>query len=297
MKKKVLIAGGSGLVGTALSKSLQHKGYEVCCLSRRKIDTGYTVYHWDPNKELIDEEALQDAHAIINLAGAGIADGKWTAARKKILIESRTKSTALLVRACNAMEHPSPIFINASAVGYYGDRQSELLSTASSAGADFMADCCKAWEAATDGLSDKIRLSILRVGVVLTNEGGALPKMKLPVRMGGAGYFGSGMQYMSWIHIDDLVQMLIALIEDQSLSGVFNGVSPNPVTNKELMRSLKKRFAPYALLLPIPAALIKLAMGEQATMLLNSTRLSPDRFLQAGFTFKYPELEQALEAL
>jgi uncharacterized protein (TIGR01777 family) len=295
-KQKVLIAGGSGLVGSFLADYLYERNYEVSILSRSvKKHERYTYHKWDLDKMEIGAEAVNANH-IINLTGAGIADKRWTASRKKEIIESRVQAAQLLKKGLEKSNHKPTSYISASAIGIYGDRGNEQLTEESAIGeSDFMVECCDLWEAEAkklEGLSDQF--SILRIGIVLSSKGGALAKFVLPLKLGQANYFGAGKNYYSWIHISDLSKIILAAIKGET-SGIINAVSPTPHTNKEFMRACKKAIAPYALLYPVPAFTIKLALGEMSKVILNSNRVIPQKLMDDGFEFEFPELQKAVE--
>jgi uncharacterized protein len=295
----IVIAGGTGLVGNRLIKLLNKAQATIYILTRSKKQDTDTIKYivWDIEKQEIDCDQMPKTYALINLVGAGIADKRWTSARKKELIDSRVKSTEFLAKLyADAMP---TVYVGASAIGYYGDRGSEELTAESQpAKGGFLTECCLLWEEASRLFEGKVEhFYILRIGIVLSNLGGALPSMRLPAKLGGAGYFGDGKAYYSWIHITDLCQMFVHLLDGKSPSGVYNGTAPNPVTIKTLMRGIKASFAPYALLLPIPEFLIKLGAGEMATMLTNSTKVLPTKMSRSGFSFAFSEIEPALDYL
>ncbi len=295
VKANIIIAGGSGLVGSSFVKLFSQK-YSIYILTRsQKKDSEFCRYiSWDVEKEWIEEEKIPDTYAIINLCGSGIADKRWTQQRKSDLLSSRIDPTTFLYKIFK--DRMPEVYIGASAIGYYGDRGDEILTADSAPSNDgFLSECCIAWEEASALFEDAVNHHyILRIGIVLSNQGGALPKMVLPVKLGGAGYFGSGTSYYSWIHIDDLSHSLDFLLNTKPQSRAYNGVAPSPVRLKNFMKALKSTFASYALLLPVPTLLLKVTMGEMSTMLTNSDRIYPKHLEQAGFRFTYNTLEQAL---
>lgn len=297
--KKILIGGGSGLVGHRLSHQLKAKGYKVCVLSRNPTKIkGFLAYRWDLDSMDIDPLAVKDAYGIINLTGAGIADKRWTAARKEEIINSRLKSIELLERAIQINNDAPKVFINASAIGIYGDRGDELLNESSSPGEGFMADCCRQWEEALTVFKDKeMRLTILRIGIVLSQKGGALSKMLMPLNFGVGSYFGSGKQYYSWIHIDDLVNIFIKAIENEQFKGVYNAVAPSPITNYDFVKTIKTALGKIGILAPAPEFVMRLAMGEMANVVLNSNRVIPERLNNQNFEFKFENLSFAVKDL
>jgi uncharacterized protein (TIGR01777 family) len=296
--KKVLIAGGSGLVGSRLIQLLDRDKYDLFILSRKKkASTTVQYMSWNPVEGEIDLEGISP-DIIINLAGAGIADKKWTEQRKKELIDSRVESTQVFLDLIEQKKIKPSVYISASAVGIYGDRGEEKLTEDSTIGSldSFLVECCQLWENKVVEISKHIEnTSMLRIGIVLSSKGGALPKMLTPVKMGMAGYFGNGSQYMPWIHIDDLCEAIKFLINNhKDLKGVFNGVNPNPVTQRDFMKVLKMVYRSWALLVPTPAAILKTAMGEMSSILLNSNRVFPQRLIEAGFQFRFSDLESAI---
>ena len=294
----VLIGGGSGLLGSRLSQLLKERDYEVIHLSRKEdLNKPFPRYKWDLKKGLIDPRAVEKADYVINLAGAGIADKRWSDARKRLIIESRVKSTLLLKEAF-AERKKLKAFISASAIGYYGDRGTEWLDEKSPAGSGFLAESTSAWENAISQIdTSDFRTVVLRIGIVLSKQGGALPKMLLPLSFGTATYFSSGDQYFSWIHIDDLCRMFIMSIEDDKMKGVYNAVAPNPVTNLQMMKDIVEALEKQAIFLPAPAFALRLGMGEMADVVLSSARVSAEKVLKAGFEFNFPELIPAIQDL
>ena len=295
----VLIGGGSGLIGMHLSKMLQDKGYDVLHLSRQKKAAAlFPTFQWDIDEQQIDETAVQKSDYVINLAGAGIADAKWTAARKRLIIHSRVASTRLLIHSFKQRSHPPKAFISASAIGYYGDRGAEWLGEEASAGSGFLAESCTAWEAAVaEAAQLGWRTVIGRVGIVLSTQGGALPKMLLPLKMHLATYFGDGQQYYSWIHIDDLCRIFIKAIEDDQMSGIYNACGPAPIGNQDFIQTLAAAMNKTALPVPTPAFALRMAMGEMADVVLSSARVATDKIQMTGFQFQHPALEAALRDL
>lgn len=292
----VLIGGGSGLIGTRLSEILNENGYTVWHLSRT-LDPGakYKTFHWDANEQQIDQEAVDGADYIINLAGAGIADQRWTNHRKQVIIDSRVDTTRLLRDAIQRSKRPVKAYLSASGANIYGSRGDEVLSETHPAGEGFFGKSCLAWEAAAQEVADLgIRTVILRTGVVLSTKGGALPKMTMPMSFFAGVYFGDGRQWMSWIHIDDICRMYLHGIEDETLSGAFNAVSPNPMRNKDFIATAAEVRDKPVIMLPAPVFALKLALGEMSHAVLDSVRLSAQKILGSGFSFSFPELRSAL---
>lgn len=294
---KILIAGGSGLVGRRLTTILQSKGHEVRWLSRQASQSDAAPkYQWNLSEAYIDERALEGIDVLINLAGTGIASGRWTAARKKSIIESRTMSTRLLGTYIQKLGLSLHTYINASAVGYYGHRGDHLLKEDDMPGDGFVSECCIAWEDAMDHIIGAFPKSIIRIGIVLSTKGGAMEKMLIPLKMRTNSYFGDGSQYMSWIHLDDICGIFEYLI-DHPTSGIFNGVASDPMTNKALVKSVADGMDVSALLIPAPAFGLKLAMGEMASIVLDSTRVSNAKIKEWGYQFQFKTVEEAVADL
>lgn len=297
--QSVLITGGSGLVGQQLTKLLQAEGHRVMHLSRRPASGAITTYQWDVKAGTIDERALETADHIIHLAGAGIADQRWTKRRRQEIMDSRVAATALLTDKLAQGNHPIQSFVSASAIGYYGDRGAEVLTEDSAPGRDgFLEDVCVAWEQAADVVAALgIRTVKIRIGLVLAMEGGALPKVLLPMRFGVAPYFGDGQQYYSWIHIHDLVRLFHFMLTQSSLQGVYNAVAPTPMTNKAFTRVIATAYGRPTLLLPAPRFALRAAMGQMADVVLYSARVSAQKTLSAGFSYAFPELPETIQDL
>ncbi|MCS6822635.1 MAG: TIGR01777 family oxidoreductase [Microscillaceae bacterium] len=301
MSQNILITGGTGLIGKALTPLLKNRGYKVSYLSReKKYYPDIDVFRWDIAKKFIEEESLLQADGIIHLAGAGVADKKWTPERKREILESRTKSTELLAEKLQALGKKPEVFVSASAIGIYGaDTGDKWLYEESIYGDDFLAEVTKAWERSVGLIeAQEIRTVKLRIGVVLHKERGALPKMAQPIKLGLGASLGSGRQYISWIHWYDLCQMFLFAIENQAIKGVFNAVAPQPVTNTEFTKTLAQVLK-RPLLSPIaaPSFMLKLALGEMATMVLGGNRVSCQKIEKAGFQFQFPQLKMALEEI
>ena len=296
----ILLAGGTGLIGRRLSFLLQQKGYEVIHLSRKQnLQATYPAYQWDLEKGIIDETAIQKADYVINLAGAGIADKRWTKARKQLIIDSRVKGTQLLQQYFLAVKAPKAM-ISSAAIGYYGERGQDLIREDSGAGTSgFLVESCLAWENAIDALNLAIpsRSVVIRVGIVLSTLGGAFEKMLLPFKVRTGSYFGDGTAIYSWIHIDDICGVFIAAIQNESMSGVYNGVAPKPVSNKVLTELTGKALGTTNLILPAPAFALRLAMGEMADVVLTSANVSAEKLVKTGYQFQFPEIEGAARDL
>ena len=294
MKKSILIAGGSGLVGSRFIELIDSSKYDIYILSRNaRSENGIRYFEWNFNDMTIDENAVKVDY-IINLNGAGIADKKWTPERKKLLIESRVKSAKLIKSALEKTGHSPKVYISASAIGFYGDRKNELLDESSEAGIGFLAECCKIWEESASELKSNVdRLVINRIGIVLSSKGGALPKILMTKSLGLYNYFGNGQQYYSWIHIDDLCRIILSQIEDKTFNGIYNAVTPSPLTNKEFTSQIKDSMNGI-LMFPAPAFGLRLALGEMADVVLNSSRVIPKRLEQHSFDFKFNNLGKAV---
>jgi uncharacterized protein (TIGR01777 family) len=300
MSRKVLITGGTGLIGSRLSELLIDAGYEVALLSREPAKSShYRSFRWDPATGVMDEAAVRYADFIINLAGSNVADGKWTDERKRDIMTSRLGGLALLHRELAKTDgHRVEAFISASAIGIYGDAGAALLTEESPAAPthDFLADVSHQWElAAAPVAALGIRTVIPRIGIVLSDQGGALIPIARPVKLGAGAALGNGRQYMSWIHIDDLCRLFIAMLEQPRWQGVYNAVAPNPVTNEAFTEILAEVLHRRLVLPKVPAFGLKLLMGEMSEIVLGSQRVSAEKVLREGFTFEYPTLRAALE--
>lgn len=296
---KVLITGGTGLVGSRLASLLKASNYEVHILSRSKKGNfnGMHYWSWDLDKQTIDNEAL-NVDAIIHLAGAGVADKRWTAKRKKEILDSRTLSSKLLVDILKKQSTNIQSVVAASAVGYYGSRGNEVLTEESAAGQGFLTDVCEQWESANEQFSSvlDLPLSIMRIGIVLSKNGGALPKLAMPIKFGVGAYLGNGKQYYPWIHIDDLCNMLIFAMENK-LDGIYNACAPTPETNKDIAKTIASVLGRPFIPAPGPKFILKTVMGEMADMLLNSQNTSSKKIETAGFKFQFSELKTTLKEI
>jgi uncharacterized protein len=295
--KSILISGGSGLVGSRLAERLEELGYSVSFLSRSSSPSGArTVYRWDIQKRELDPKAIQNADFIVHLAGANIAQKRWTKKWKQEIIDSRVQSTTLLFQEVKKSGKKLSAFISASAIGYYGAITSEKIFTEDDpSGSDFMGDVCWLWEQSADQFTNLgIRTVKIRTGIVLSKKGGALKKMLRPIKMGLGSVLGSGQQFMPWIHIDDLCGIYIRAIEDTTLEGAFNAVAPEPVSAKEYTRTLARAFKKPLFLPKVPPGILKFMLGEMSSILLNGSRVSSDKIIAAGFQFHYPKLASAL---
>jgi len=300
MAKNVLITGGTGLVGTRLTQLLLQNGYQVSVVSRKKETLPHvTVYQWDVSRQWIEPGTVEQADYIIHLAGAGVADQRWTEARKKEILDSRTESAELLHDTLVSTGHRPRAFVSASGISIYGDdRGDELLTETSAYGNGFLAQVSKAWEASAHTIAELgIRTVILRIGIVLSDQGGALAKIAAPVKLGAGAALGSGKQWTSWIHIDDLCRLFIYALENDALQGVYNAVGPHPDTNADLTRATAQALDRPLILPNVPGFALKLAFGELAATILGSLKISNQKVTDAGFTYQFPELAKALADL
>lgn len=297
---KVLIIGGRGMVGQYLGKQLLERKYEVSVLSRSK-NTGIVVpaYAYDIAKDEIDIQALAEADYIINLAGANVGEKRWSKKQKQIIYDSRVKQSDFIFQKMAENKLKPKAYLSASAIGYYGLQSSDtIFSETDKAGNDFLAGVCKDWEEkALQFQSSGIRTVIFRIGLVLSNEGGALEPMALPARLGLLSPLGNGKQCIPWIHIQDLCRLFIHAIENNAMKGIYNAVSPQHITNKEFTRTLLNTFNRRMLFPKVPAFFLKIALGERALLLLKGSRVSAQKIMDSGFKFTFEKLDQALYKL
>lgn len=304
----VLISGGTGLVGTTLTRHLLERNYEVIILTRERNRTSENpsiqYSHWDVESGILDEDVIKNTDHIIHLAGAGVMDKKWSAAYKKIILDSRTKSTELIIK--KLYEYPENVktFVSASAIGYYGEDSKQLIRKegfveTDLAAKDFLGETCLLWEASSDPVKGmNIRLVKMRSGIVLSNDGGAFKEFKSPLRFGIATVFGTGKQIMSWIHIDDICRLYCEAIENDYFSGAYNAVAPEPISQKKLIISMAERIRhKFYSALYVPKFLLELFLGKRSTEILKSATVSDKKIRSTGFTFLYPTIDSALEDL
>jgi hypothetical protein len=289
---KVVIAGATGLIGTALCDALRRSDHEVVRLVRRSPEGNDVL--WDPAAKILDAAAIDGADAVINLAGAGIGDKRWTDEYKKSLLQSRLDTTTLLADTVRSVDRKPAVFISGSAIGAYGPTGDEVLDEDSPRGTDFLADLCTQWEAAAQPAADVTRLVVARTGIVLSKQGGALKKQLPLFKLGLGGRFGSGAPWQSWISIDDEVGAIIHLLTS-SLTGPVNLTAPNPVRNKEFASTLAKVLKRPAVL-PIPAFGPRLLLGRELAdaLLFTGQRVVPTKLVDDGFRFAHPLLPDAL---
>ena len=294
---RIVIAGGSGFLGRALADALRREGRQVKVLTRRPGALAADDVRWNPESGGAWSGVLERTEAVVNLAGEGIADRSWTAARKAAILSSRITATRTLSEAIRACAHPPRIFVSASGVGFYGTPGDQPLTEESAPGSDFLATVCRLWERETSAAVGVARIVFLRTGVVLSRDGGALPRMALPFRFFVGGRLGSGRQYVSWIHLKDWVEMVRWALND-TVSGPLNVTAPNPVTNAEFAKALAAAMHRPALF-PVPAVVLRGMLGREMAdaLLLEGQRALPRRAETLGFRFRYPTVDAALDAI
>jgi hypothetical protein len=295
---RILVSGASGLVGSALVPRLETHGHEVIRLVRRRPSDPAHEVEWDPAEGRLDASSLRRVDAVVHLAGESLASGRWTRARKARIWQSRIQGTRLLSETLAALHPPPLVLVSASAVGFYGDRGDEILREDSTSGTGFLAELCRAWEQAPDRASRAgVRAVQLRLGIVLAPAGGVLGRLLPPFRLGLGTTLGTGSQFTSWISIDDLLDVILLAIATPGLAGPVNATSPQPVTNRDLTRTLARALGRPAVF-KAPAPLLRLLAGEMAQeLLLSSQRAEPARLLAAGYRFRHANLEGALRHL
>jgi uncharacterized protein (TIGR01777 family) len=313
----ILITGGTGLLGTALRQLLTENGYHVIILSRNPppkdrptqvagsaADTApVTTYHWDPSTGAIDADAIRQADHIIHLAGAGVADARWTEKRKKVILESRTAGCTTLIKALGEIPNKVRSVISSSAIGWYGPDpiipNPQPFEETAPANTDFLGETCRLWEEAIAPVTALgKRLVVIRTGIVLSTKGGALKEFLKPIRLGVAAILGSGRQAISWIHIDDLCRLYLHALRQDDWQGIYNGTAPNPEDNRTLTLALARRLkGRYFVQVYVPSALLTIILGEMSIEVLKSTTVSAKKTRQAGFQFLYPSLATALDNL
>ena len=293
---KILITGASGLIGTRLTEMLVKLGHEVSHLGRTKKEDKVPSFLWNVDRGIIDDQALKGVDTVIHLAGAGVADHRWTKKRKQEILESRTRSTALLARYLAQNQNVKTV-VSASAIGYYGFGLTDKeFVEESNPGNDFLAQVVKTWEGEVDNIQNK-RVVKLRIGIVLSEKGGALKEMMLPIRWGLGTPLGTGKQYISWIHLDDLCRMFVKAVENSSMNGVYNATGPYAVTNFELTRAIAKALHKPLWLPSTPAFVLSILVGEIADIVVNGSVVSSKKIQQTGFEFLHQTLDKALKDL
>src|SRR6266436_7942305 len=299
---RILVSGSTGFLGTALIDVLEREGHTIVRLVRpgtgnREVSGAPAkTVRWDPVGGLFKAEAAEGADALVHLAGASIADGRWNAARKNLLRISRIEATRHLIGALSKLKQPPRVIVASSASGFYGDRGDETLTESSAAGSDFLAGLCREWEAeSARGSEFGARVVMLRFGIILAAHGGALPRLALPFKMGAGGRLGDGRQWMSWLTLEETVSILQFALASPELTGPVNAVTPNSVRNSEFTATLAKTLHRPALF-PAPAFALRLALGEMAdSLLLISQRVIPSKLADSGYQFLQPRLENALK--
>lgn len=297
---KILITGATGFIGKALVRALLQHGHTLIVVSRsaRKLELEESgrVRHivWNPEDEKTILKEVDGVDAVVNFAGEPIAQ-RWTGKRKEKLLKSRVQATRIIHQSIKAATVKPAILINASAIGYYGPRGNETLAEETPSGSGFLAEICKIWEAHAIRVEDfNIRVVRLRIGIVLDREGGALKMMLPPFKMGLGGWLGTGNQWFSWIHREDLIRLILFCLDQEPVKGAVNAVSPFPVTNKAFSLVLSQVLK-RPCLFPIPAFALKLLMGEMSEMLLTGQRVVPKKVQESGFSYQYPDIRSALE--
>ena len=301
----ILITGGTGMVGQSLTNVLLAKGYQVIVLTRQQKQSSrahFSFAQWDLNKGWIDPAAIAAADYIIHLAGEGVADKRWTAARKKAILDSRVNSSALLVKALK--EHPNKVkaLVAASAIGWYGPDNEK--STASGfvetdlVDSSFLGDTCRQWEESMHPVKVLgIRLVTIRIGIVFNKMGGALAEFMKPAKLGAAAILGDGQQMVSWIHQQDLNRLMLFTLETEQVEGVYNAVAPDPVNNAILTKAIASRFHTWAIPFHVPSFILKIMLGEMSVEVLKSAKVSASKIIAAGFKFDYASMDEALDDL
>ena len=298
---KVLITGGTGFIGKKLIRALHDKNHEILVLTTNPVSAAFhipvhcEIHEWNPEINAITPDILKEVDAVINLAGENIANGRWSTTQKHKITESRIFSVRRLVEAMSYLDKKPEVFVSASAIGFYGNRENEVLDEMSPSGNGFLSEVCQEWENEIfTAKSLGVRTLAFRLGMVLGHDGGALNKMLPPFKFGLGGQLGNGSQWMSWIHIDDLVNMLVDAIETPSQKGIYNAVSPKPIQNKNFTKVLGG-VVKRPTLFPVPGFVLKMGLGELSDLLLDSQNVSAQKIMKTGFTFKYPDLKDALE--
>ena len=294
------MTGATGFIGRALVKGLRLRGHQVHVLTRnvesaqRALGQEVKCHSWPQRQSLDFQKSLEKVQCIVHLAGESVAGGRWTRKRKEKILNSRIKSTQLLVSGINAGKFPElKCFIGASAIGYYGDGQEKRLTEKDPQGSGFLADVCQQWEQGLQGLPDHLRTVLIRIGLVLGGRGGFLSSVLPVFRLGLGGSLGSGQQWMSWIHLYDLKALFLEAVENPNFRGIYNGVAPQPVRNMDFTRTLARLLRRPAWF-PVPAMILRILMGEMSQLLLYGQRVTTERVISQGFSFRYSKLEEAL---
>ncbi len=300
----VLITGGTGLIGRHLANALVQHGYKVIILSRsntgKQLQESISYALWDIKKQQIDTDAIKEADYIVHLAGAGVVDKKWTDAYKKEIVESRTESSRLIIDTLKNNSNRVKAVVSAGAIGWYGTDTDPVNPFTESDKSDdnFLGQTCKLWEASIEPVINLgKRLVRLRMGIILSNNGGALAEFKKPIRFGMAAILGNGKQIVSWIHMDDLCRLYINSIENENLQGTYNAVAPEPVSNKVLTLALAKTMKKNYIPIHVPAFILKMMLGQRSIEVLKSATVSCKKIMDTGFKFNYNNIETALANL
>ncbi|HEY2348903.1 MAG TPA: TIGR01777 family oxidoreductase, partial [Puia sp.] len=300
----VIITGGTGLIGTALSKFLLSRGYQVIILTRnpntpKNSSPGISYVNWNIDEQIVNEDAFKKANYIVHLAGAGVADKAWTEKRKLEIVESRTRSSALLIKALSSIPNNIVSVVSASAIGWYQQNKNGPSVETDPPATDFLGSTCEAWEKSikpVEALGK--RLVILRTGIVLSNEGGAFPEFRKPIQYGIAGILGNGKQVISWIHIEDLCRLYLEAMVNPDWSGIFNAVSPSPVNNRNFTIELAKKMkGSFFIPIPVPNFILRLMMGDRSEEVLKNSNISANKLKQQGFQFIFPTIDTAFRDL
>lgn len=308
----ILISGGTGFIGSSVTRLLLEKGHKVIILTRnlkkaidrQAADERVTYARWNLEQQSIDRDAIENADYIVHLAGEGIADKRWTSSRKKQIVQSRIQSSGLLLKAIKEVPNHVKAVISASAIGWYGpdktgNKMPHRFIESDPSDPSFLGEACRWWEESIEPVASlQIRLVKLRFGIVLGNHGGAFVEFKNPLKFGIASILGSGKQIISWIHVDDLSRLILFAIENDQLQGVFNAVTPNPVTNKEFTLYLAQRMRGKSFIpVHVPSWVLKTVLGEMSIEVLKSTTVSSEKIQRTGFQVLYPQIEAALNDL
>ena len=301
----ILITGGTGMVGQSLTNVLLAKGYQVIVLTRQQKQSSrahFSFAQWDLNKDWIDPAAIAAADYIIHLAGEGVADKRWTAARKKAILDSRVNSSALLVKVLKENPNKVKAIVAASAIGWYGpdnekSKQSGFVET-DVVDSSFLGDTCRQWEESMHPVKAMgIRLVTIRIGIVFNKMGGALAEFMKPAKLGAAAILGDGQQMVSWIHQQDLNRLMLFALEQEQVEGVYNAVAPDPVNNAILTKAIASRFYTWAIPFNVPSFILKVMLGEMSVEVLKSAKVSASKIIAAGFKFDYASMDEALDDL
>ena len=300
----VIITGGTGLIGRALSKFLESSGLQVIILTRnpkehRSPSPGITYAGWNTEEQTVNEEAFKKAKYVIHLAGAGVADKPWTDKRKKEIVESRIQSSALLIKAMSRIPNQIISVVSASAIGWYKEKLSGQAVETDPPDSGFLGETCRLWENAIHPVQNLgKRLVILRTGIVLSNDGGAFPEFSKPIRYGIAGVLGDGRQIISWIHMEDICRIYLEAMTNPTWTGVYNAVAPNPVSNRTFTLELAKKIkGSYFIQMPIPNFILRLKLGDRSEEVLKSSNISCNKLKERGFQFIYPTIDAAFRDL